>query len=156
MAGRTAKPSKPEIKLNSYDDLFGETPVQADAVEVMTRYLHDFENHPFHVKDDEDMAELVQSVRDKGMQDPEFAKAYEEIQPEMNVIRAMIEARTSQHMTQKELSERTGIAQTEISRLENGTRNPSIKLLQRLADGMGMVLNVTFTPKETAAGTKKI
>ena len=66
---------------------------------------------------------------------------------EMNVIRAIIEARTSQNLTQKELSERTGIAQTEISRLENGTRNPSIKLLQRLADGMGMVLNVTFTPK---------
>ena len=34
----------------------------------------------------------------------------------MNVIRALIEARTSQNLTQKELSERTGIAQTEISR----------------------------------------
>jgi DNA-binding XRE family transcriptional regulator len=94
--------------------------------------------------------------KEKKMQDPEFVKAYEEIQPEMNVIRAMIEARTSQNLTQKELSERTGIAQTEISRLENGTRNPSIKLLQRLADGMGMVLNVTFTPKDTIAGVKKI
>ncbi len=81
------------------------------------------------------------------MKDPEFAKAYEEIQPEMSVIRALVEARTSQNLTQKELSERTGIAQTEISKLEKGTRNPSIKLLQRLADGMGMVLNVTFVPK---------
>ena len=93
--------------------------------------------------------------KEKKMRDPEFVRAYEEIQPEMNVIRAMIEARTSQNLTQKELSERTGIAQTEISRLENGTRNPSIKLLQRLADGMGMVLNVTFTPKDTIAGVKK-
>ena len=81
------------------------------------------------------------------MNDPAFAKAYEELQPEMNVIRAIIDARLSQKMTQKELAEKTGIAQTEISRLESGTRNPSIKLLQRLADGMGMVLNVTFTPK---------
>jgi len=97
----------------------------------------------------------LSEYKQKKMQDPEFAKAYEEIQPEMNVIRAMIEARISQNMTQKELSERTGIAQTEISRLENGTRNPSIKLLQRLADGMGMVLNVTFTPKDTAVGTKR-
>ena len=71
------------------------------------------------------------------------------MQPEMQVIRALIDARISQNMSQKELSEKTGIAQTEISKLENGTRNPSIKLLQRLADGMGMVLNVTFTPKET-------
>ena len=98
----------------------------------------------------------LKEYKKKIMQDPEFVKAYEEIQPEMNVIRAMIEARTSQNLTQKELSERTGIAQTEISRLENGTRNPSIKLLQRLADGMGMVLNVTFTPKDTVAGVKKI
>lgn len=102
------------------------------------------------------MAMKLKDYKKKKMQDPEFAKAYEEIQPEMNVIRAMIEARISQNLTQKELSERTGIAQTEISRLENGTRNPSIKLLQRLADGMGMVLNVTFTPKDTVAGVKKI
>lgn len=82
------------------------------------------------------------------MHDPEFAKAYEEMQPEFNIIRAIIEARTSNNLTQKELAERTGIAQTEISRIENGSRNPSIKLLQRLADGMGMVLNVSFTPKK--------
>ena len=81
------------------------------------------------------------------LKEPDFAKAYEEIQPELNVIRAMIEARTSQHLTQKQLAEKTGIAQAEISRLENGTRNPSIKLLQRLADGMGMVLDVQFKPK---------
>lgn len=94
----------------------------------------------------------LKEYKDKKMSDPEFSKAYEDIQPEMNVVRAIIEARTSQNLTQKELSERTGIAQTEISRLENGTRNPSVKLLQRLADGMGMVVNVTFTPKES--GTK--
>ncbi len=66
----------------------------------------------------------------------------------MTVIRAIVEARNSLNLTQKELSERTGIAQTEISKLENGTRNPSIKLLQRLADGMGMTLNISFTPKQ--------
>ena len=82
------------------------------------------------------------------MKDPEFANAYLELQPEMSIIRAMIDARISQNMTQKELAEKTGIAQTEISKIENGTRNPSIRLLQRLADGMDMVLNISFTPKE--------
>ena len=91
----------------------------------------------------------LKEYKEKRMADPEFAKEYADIQPEMNVIRALIDARISQNITQKELAERTGIAQTEISRLENGTRNPSIKLLQRLADGMGMVLTVSFTPKET-------
>ena len=92
----------------------------------------------------------LQDYKKEKMKDPAFAKAYDEIQPEMNVIRAMIEARTSQNLTQKQLAEKTGIAQTEISRLENGTRNPSIKLLQRLAEGMDMVLDVQFRPKGTS------
>ena len=98
----------------------------------------------------------LKEYKEKRMKDPAFEQAYVEIQPELNVIRAMIDARMSQNITQKELSERTGIAQAEISRLENGTRNPSIKLLQRLADGMDMVLNITFTPKSTSLNTKKM
>lgn len=93
------------------------------------------------------MMTLDEFMKDQ-MKDPEFAKAYEEIQPEMSVVHAIVEARTSQNLTQKELADRTGIAQTEISKLEKGIRNPSIKLLQRLADGMGMVLNISFTPKK--------
>ena len=98
----------------------------------------------------------LKEYKDGRMKDPEFAQAYADIQPEMNVIRAIIDARVNNNMTQKDLSERTGIAQTEISKLENGTRNPSIKLLQRLADGMGMVLNITFTPKETMDTSNKV
>lgn len=96
------------------------------------------------------MIMTLKEYKSKRMQDPEFAQEYAALQPEMNVIRAMIDARISQKLTQKELAERTGIAQTEISRLENGTRNPSIRLLQRLADGMGMELNISFVPKSNA------
>ena len=76
------------------------------------------------------------------MQDEKFRKEYEEMQPEFDVIRAIVDARTSQNLTQKELSERTGINQADISKLENGTRNPSVSLLKRLAEGMGMVLKI--------------
>ena len=67
----------------------------------------------------------------KQMKDEEFKKEYEAVQPEMDVIRASVDARTSQNLTQKELSERTGINQADISKLENGTKNPSINLLKR-------------------------
>ena len=77
----------------------------------------------------------------------EFKKEYDAIQPEMDVIRAIVDARTSQNMTQKELAERTGINQADISKLENGPRNPSVNLLKRLADGMGMALKIEFVPK---------
>ena len=75
-------------------------------------------------------------------------REYEAIQPEMDVIRAIVNARTSQNLTQNELAKRTGINQADISKLENGTRNPSINLLKRLAEGMGMNLKIEFVPKQ--------
>ena len=90
----------------------------------------------------------LQELKKEQMKNPEFVKEYDAIQPEMDVIRAIVDARTSQNITQKELAERTGINQADISKLENGTRNPSLKLLKRLADGMGMDLKLVFTPKE--------
>ena len=77
---------------------------------------------------------------EKQLENDEFKKEYEAIQPELDVIRAIVDARVSQNLTQKELSERTGINQADISKIENGTRNPSLNLLKRLADGMGMAL----------------
>lgn len=76
------------------------------------------------------------------MKAPEFAKANGEFQLEMSVIRALVIARSSQNLTRKELSEKADIVQTKISNLEKGTRIPTIKLLQRLADRMDMVLNI--------------
>lgn len=82
------------------------------------------------------------------MQNQEFKKEYDDLQPEFDVIRAIVDARTSQNLTQKQLAEKTGINQADISKLENGTRNPSINLLKRLAEGMGMMLKIEFVPKQ--------
>ena len=83
------------------------------------------------------------------LKDPEFKKEWDDIQPEMDVIRAMIDARIEQNLTQKELAARTGIDQADISNLENGTRNPSLKLLKKLASGLGMQLKIEFVPMQT-------
>ena len=90
----------------------------------------------------------LKQFKNEQMQNKEFAEEYEAIQPELDVIRAIVDARTSQNLTQKELAERTGINQADISKLENGTRNPSVNLLKRLADGMGMMLKIEFVPKQ--------
>ncbi|HHX55172.1 MAG TPA: helix-turn-helix transcriptional regulator [Clostridiales bacterium] len=82
------------------------------------------------------------------LQDEEFKKEYDDLQPEFDVIRAIVDARVSQNLTQKQLAERSGINQADISKLESGTRNPSIKLLKRLADGMDMALKIDFIPKQ--------
>ena len=79
-----------------------------------------------------------------------FEKNMKKCNRSFDVIRAIVDARTSQNLTQKELAERTGIDQADISKLENGTRNPSVNLLKRLAEGMGMVLKIEFVPKQKA------
>ena len=78
------------------------------------------------------------------LKDENFKKEYDALEPEFTIIKAMIDARKDSGMTQKELSEKTGINQADISKLENGTANPSLRTLQRLADGMGMVLKLEF------------
>ena len=80
------------------------------------------------------------------MQDDNFRAEWENLEPERQIIRAIIDGREKQHLTQKELAELTGIAQADISRLENGTANPSLKTLKRLATGMGATLKIEFEP----------
>ena len=82
------------------------------------------------------------------LQDEEFRKEYNDMQPEMDVIKAIVNARISKNLTQKELAQRTGINQADISKLEHGTRNPSINHLKKLAEGMDMVLKIEFVPKK--------
>jgi hypothetical protein len=59
----------------------------------------------------------------------------------------MIDARVQQNMTQKDLSARTEITLADISRIENGTRNPSLNMVKKLAQGLGMQLKLEFIPK---------
>ncbi len=90
----------------------------------------------------------LQELTNELMQDPEFKKEYEALQPEMDITRAILDARIRAGMTQLELSEKSGISQADISRLEKGTRNPSIALLKRLAEAMDSTLKIEFVPKK--------
>ena len=91
----------------------------------------------------------LNDILEKQLKDEEFRKEYETIQPEIDIIKALVDARNSLNLTQKELAERTGINQADISKIENGTRNPSLNLLKRLADGMGMTLKIEFIQKSS-------
>ena len=49
------------------------------------------------------------------LKNPEFKKEWDALEPEFNMIQAMIDARKNSNITQKELAERTGIDQSDIS-----------------------------------------
>jgi ribosome-binding protein aMBF1 (putative translation factor) len=86
------------------------------------------------------------AYKEKALLNPEVKAEYDALQPEYDIIQAMINARVGQNITQKELSERTGITQADISRIENGTRNPSLSMVKKLAKGLGMQLKLEFVP----------
>lgn len=81
------------------------------------------------------------------MENPEFKKEWDNLEVEFQIIKAMLDGRNENHITQRELSDMTGIAQGDISKIENGNANPSIKTLDRLADALGKKLKVTFESK---------
>ena len=83
------------------------------------------------------------------LKDETFKKEYEALEPEYEIISSLIDARKANKVTQKQLSEATGIAQSDISKIENGSGNPTLKLLQRLAEGLNMSLKVEFVPKSS-------
>ena len=73
------------------------------------------------------MLRSLKRLKKKTLQNPEVKAEYDVLQPEYDIIQAMIDARNSQHITQKELAEKTGINQADISRIENGTQNEPVR-----------------------------
>ncbi|WP_206099967.1 helix-turn-helix domain-containing protein [Oribacterium sp. C9] len=87
--------------------------------------------------------------KEKALQNADVKAEYDALQPEYDIIQALIEARNAQNITQRELAVKTGITQADISRIENGTRNPSLAMVKRIAKGLGMRLRLEFIPTGT-------
>ena len=69
--------SASKIVLNSFEDLFGRTNLDnrnTDARDVMIDELHDFHNHPYKIKNDKRMDELVASIKEHGVLVPGIAR----------------------------------------------------------------------------------
>ncbi|MBQ3383955.1 MAG: helix-turn-helix transcriptional regulator [Erysipelotrichaceae bacterium] len=78
------------------------------------------------------------------MNDPEFAEAWAETELEDQIKRNLIQARIDAGLTQKELAEKSGVRQSNISRIENGTAIPTLQTLNAIAKGTGKKLKISF------------
>ena len=85
-----------------------------------------------------------QELKEELMQDPDFRAEYDRTRPEFEIMHSLIDARINSNMTQKELSMKSGVRQSNISRIENGTCSPTIATLQALAEGLGKKLIISF------------
>ena len=93
------------------------------------------------------MSKNFRETLQRQLKDPAFRAEYDALEPEFQIVRAILEGRAEQALTQKELSAATGITQSDISKLENGTANPSIRTLKRIADALDMRVSIRFVPK---------
>ena len=81
---------------------------------------------------------------DEQLQNPEFKKEWDENELEYQLMMMILKARNEQNLTQSELAERTGIRQSNISRIEKGQALPSISTLCKIARGLGKQLQIKF------------
>ena len=80
------------------------------------------------------------------LKNPKFKKEWDELEDEYQIIENIVKARIEAHMTQTQLSEVTGITQSDISKIENGNGNgnPSLKTLRKIAHAFGKKLKIEF------------
>jgi DNA-binding XRE family transcriptional regulator len=94
-----------------------------------------------------------EQVMEELLQDPEFARAYKELEPEFQIIRQVIALRNQQKMTQAELAKRVGTKQSSIARIESKGQIANLHLLQRVAEALDARVEVRLVPRK--AGDKK-
>ena len=93
----------------------------------------------------------LKDYRQKLMQDPETEAAYQELRPKLELGRQVLDLRLERGWTQKELAKKAGTKQANISRLENALINPSIGMLQKVANALGVRLEIQLVPEVVAS-----
>ncbi len=67
------------------------------------------------------------------LNDPEYIKAYAELEEEFLIAKVLIKARKSAKLTQKQVADRMGTTQSVVARMESGKPLPSLKSVARYA-----------------------
>ena len=78
------------------------------------------------------------------MEDKEFVEEYNKLKPRYELISQIIEERIKQNLTQEELAIKAGTQKSNISRLENGSFNPSLDFIIKIANSLGKKVNLTL------------
>ena len=76
------------------------------------------------------------------LSDPKVKAEYDALEPEYQFIRDMLACREELSLSQQGLADLTGIDRSDISRIENGNANPSLKTMKRIASGLGKRLEI--------------
>lgn len=94
-----------------------------------------------------DFDQLIQDIETEARAEgPEAVAEFNAFSERFRMAAALMEARKSEGMTQKELSLASGVQQAEISRIERGEIEPRETTLARLFAPLGRRIQVTKDP----------
>lgn len=82
--------------------------------------------------------------RKEALEDIKVKKEYDELEPEFQIIRALIESRIEKSLSQQDLAKLTGIDRADISKIENANANPTLATLKKLANALDKKLVIEF------------
>ncbi len=82
------------------------------------------------------------------LKDPDFAREYKALELQSRLAEQVILARQRSGLTQAQLASLLGTKQSSISRLENMSELPSLSFLVRIADTLGLQVNITLSARE--------
>jgi DNA-binding XRE family transcriptional regulator len=88
------------------------------------------------------------------MKDPAFARKYEALGPEFEIISQLIALRNKRKLTQAQLAKRVGTKQPSIARLEKQAQAGNLAFLQRVASALGARIEVRLVPHEASRSTR--
>ncbi len=88
----------------------------------------------------------LSEYREQLLHDPDYMTAEEELRPLLDLADMVLAQRLARGWSQADLAERVGTKQANISRLESGLANPSVKFLQKLATALGETLTIQVRP----------
>jgi predicted transcriptional regulator len=84
----------------------------------------------------------LEQFKKEAFKRPGVRKAYVEMQPEFQIIRALIISRNKKGMSQRKLAQKIGITQSSLARFETGGTNPTLSFIQKITNGLGLKLLV--------------
>jgi len=79
------------------------------------------------------------------LKDPKLKKAYDDLGPEFALVEMLIKKRLQQKLTQAQLAKKIGTKQSAISRLEQGSYNPSINFLKKVTEALNAELQISIS-----------
>ncbi len=69
-------------------------------------------------------------------------RAHKDLKLEFRILDALVRTRIEKRLTQRELAERIGVAQSALARFETGRGNPTLSFIQKVTSGLGLHLTV--------------